>query len=411
MARKRVKLRKKDDGHKPNAGESDKLLELPDFILHHILSLLPTIDVVRLSLLSKRWRRIWYSLPALNFSDSSCAKPTNFCKNVGKCMRLRKADLVSGQNTAITSFKLATSFSWRWSTIDGWLSLVSHSKLKELDISISSRPKKWYRVPHDLLRIRSLLYIRLVGVEVKGLEFSISLPSLSSFSLEKVNMDDQVLRNLISGCASLERLCVHSCRGLSKPKVSSSRLKFLEIGHSGKGEKFQIETPNLESFVCHELPASLESNLSLSRTIRKLLFINSNFEDRWLEDLIFTLPQLERLALRNCPNIKHVNIHGKNLKGFTFDGNGDCGRAGATVFSPNLVYISYRGYLQSNILTSSKNLSEAHVRLYKPQNCCKEWFTNLVKFLSNLNCSERLNLDVHSEQVISTLSMFLFPIS
>ncbi|GMN33217.1 hypothetical protein TIFTF001_004040 [Ficus carica] len=54
---------------KENTGEG-RISELPDSILHHIFTLVPTIDGVRMSILSKRWRRVRFSIiPALNFSE------------------------------------------------------------------------------------------------------------------------------------------------------------------------------------------------------------------------------------------------------------------------------------------------------------------------------------------------------
>lgn len=57
MAQKRVKINdetKKDD-HEPNTVVIDRLSALPDAVIHHILSFIPTIDGVQMSLFSKHW--------------------------------------------------------------------------------------------------------------------------------------------------------------------------------------------------------------------------------------------------------------------------------------------------------------------------------------------------------------------
>ncbi|RZC55541.1 hypothetical protein C5167_014395 [Papaver somniferum] len=47
----------------------DRINQLPDSVLHHILSSSPLDikDVARTCVLSKRWKHIWTSIPTLDF--------------------------------------------------------------------------------------------------------------------------------------------------------------------------------------------------------------------------------------------------------------------------------------------------------------------------------------------------------
>ncbi|KAK2370900.1 F-box/LRR-repeat protein [Trifolium repens] len=47
--------------------KDDMISDLPDFILHHILSFLPTKDAVKTSILATNWRYMWTYLSALDF--------------------------------------------------------------------------------------------------------------------------------------------------------------------------------------------------------------------------------------------------------------------------------------------------------------------------------------------------------
>ena len=47
----------------------DRISKLPEFIIHHILSFLPTKAVVKTSLLSKRWNGFTSSYPVLDFNE------------------------------------------------------------------------------------------------------------------------------------------------------------------------------------------------------------------------------------------------------------------------------------------------------------------------------------------------------
>ena len=51
-------------------GTTDRISELPDFLVHHILSFLESpIDLVRTSVLSKKWFDLTASFPILNFTQ------------------------------------------------------------------------------------------------------------------------------------------------------------------------------------------------------------------------------------------------------------------------------------------------------------------------------------------------------
>lgn len=56
---------------KRKAGDEDRISNLPDGLLNHILSLLPTKTAVTTGRLSRRWCHLWKHLSALNFSDNS----------------------------------------------------------------------------------------------------------------------------------------------------------------------------------------------------------------------------------------------------------------------------------------------------------------------------------------------------
>ncbi|CAI0439978.1 unnamed protein product [Linum tenue] len=69
--------------------EDDRVSDLPDGILHHVLSFLETKFMVRTSLLSKRWRSLWKDVPALNFGGLSFNSESNSREYVSKALSLR----------------------------------------------------------------------------------------------------------------------------------------------------------------------------------------------------------------------------------------------------------------------------------------------------------------------------------
>jgi hypothetical protein len=51
------------------ADDRDLISSLPDTVLCHILSFIPTAQAVVTSVLSKRWTHLWRSVPSLNITD------------------------------------------------------------------------------------------------------------------------------------------------------------------------------------------------------------------------------------------------------------------------------------------------------------------------------------------------------
>ncbi|CAN0840473.1 Putative F-box/FBD/LRR-repeat protein At1g78760 [Linum grandiflorum] len=68
---------------------TDRLSNLPDSVFYHILSFLETKDVVQTSVLARRWRCAWKSVPALNFRSQSFRDYTRFKIFVYRVLCLR----------------------------------------------------------------------------------------------------------------------------------------------------------------------------------------------------------------------------------------------------------------------------------------------------------------------------------
>ncbi|CAN0842171.1 Putative F-box/LRR-repeat protein At3g18150 [Linum grandiflorum] len=67
-----------------NEDSTDRLSNLPDAVLHHILSFLDTRIAVQTSVLSRSWRCAWKYVPVLNFTNRR-----NFKRYVDKVLSLR----------------------------------------------------------------------------------------------------------------------------------------------------------------------------------------------------------------------------------------------------------------------------------------------------------------------------------
>ena len=97
----------------------DRISELPEDVLQHILSFLPTKQVFQSTLLSTRWKHVWTAFPILKFDETSMLwsserknnpevkiKRRNFYKFLNKCLRLRSRQ---SQRPHIKNFTLKVS--------------------------------------------------------------------------------------------------------------------------------------------------------------------------------------------------------------------------------------------------------------------------------------------------------------
>ncbi|XP_026404844.1 F-box/LRR-repeat protein At4g14103-like [Papaver somniferum] len=78
-------------------GGEDRIHRLPEHLIHHILSLLPTKCVVSTTILSKEWRNLWISLHVLDFrewkspdTEETQSSTRSFMDFVDKILVLRK---------------------------------------------------------------------------------------------------------------------------------------------------------------------------------------------------------------------------------------------------------------------------------------------------------------------------------
>ncbi|PON54601.1 F-box domain containing protein [Trema orientale] len=255
----------------------DRISTLPDPLIHHILSFVPAIDVVRMSILSRRWRRVWYSVPALNFCHTDHMDRFHFHSQPEQAFH---------------------NFVNKWSTSAIW------RNVEELDICVESKYfRNYYSVPETALNAKSLTVLKLDYLILDGSR-SISLPSLMSLSLTCVKLDDKALDNLLLGCPALEKFVLTRCYELIDPKIASLTLKFLEINDSKSFRTIEVETLNLESFRydgnCKDI------NLSACKAIKSLSLLDIMLDDESLEDLICGFPLLESLALYHCFDVKHI---------------------------------------------------------------------------------------------------------
>lgn len=333
----------------------DIISQLPDSLIHQIFSFLPTIYLVRMSLVSKRWRHMWVSSPFLYFEDLNNITFNKRKRNRDMVLNFVTKYLIHRQlfmqipYTFIVSFRFVTLYNIRSSKIairqiDDWLSFAIHSEVKELDLCVN-----FYCLPCFVLNASSLTILKLRELKLVASSPS-TLPSLKILSLAgvKLKSNAESLQNLVSGCPIIEEMHLSRC----------------DLQH-------------------------LDST-AVSGTIRNLSLSNVVLNDRWLGCLISRLPLLERLTLE-WSVLKNISIHSHSLKYFFLKSNYSIE---ATLTTPNLVWLDFECVSQSIISVKAFNLLEANLKL-------RGFHTveTLIHLLSNLSFLKKLMLIIWKEEV------------
>ncbi|OWM86278.1 hypothetical protein CDL15_Pgr011102 [Punica granatum] len=121
-------------------------------------------------------------------------------------------------------------------------------------------------ISERILSAPSVISLELAGLALAPSSNSTNLQSLRSLTLERISVDDETFKRLMSACHSLEFLFMAQCTGLTKIRVSGLR----NIRAVNLAETFypvEIEAPSLESFHYTFFPLEIESRVFLCITV------------------------------------------------------------------------------------------------------------------------------------------------
>ncbi|XP_050210634.1 F-box/FBD/LRR-repeat protein At1g16930-like [Mercurialis annua] len=280
----------------------DRISKLPDEILSHILTLLESsVEAVRSSVLSKRWRYIWLTLEKFKIYDSYSPQKT-YSREVYMNSFVNFMNRISVSNVKYFRLRLLENYSS--SDIESWLSAIMTRNLEEIHLSgsiIQLPPKSVC-----LTGLKSLHLVTLSHLSDSSLEMLLSnCPILKVLDIFRSPSDSVDILNV--NLSSLEQLVYYEfSKKSSNVVINAPNLDSLEICVSKLN--IEVKTPRsiakayIKFYECVGtfLPAdptfqllrktSNISNLSVSCHILKLLCDSS----------IHNLPSLTRLKIFHC---------------------------------------------------------------------------------------------------------------
>ncbi|WZY79949.1 hypothetical protein YC2023_026333 [Brassica napus] len=256
----------------------DSISSLPDVILQHIFSLIPTKYAIRTSVLSKRWKHVWSETPSLDI-DCYRYKPDSVYETIARRYSSPK----------ITTFRLSISTTEaKPKQIDSLIEFAVSRSTEKLSLELRHAYAVAYRFPEVFFTSCSLkqLFVESGTIDTIPGHVTVSWRSLKTLSLRGCVLSDEACAKILSGspllecltlfCDKLERLDLSECLMLKRLDVQcweqelqivAPRISFLSLTHS---DESKCELADVSSLT--------EANVNIYCS-RRLGFLYDDFGD------------------------------------------------------------------------------------------------------------------------------------
>ncbi|KAK1678138.1 hypothetical protein QYE76_038986 [Lolium multiflorum] len=205
-----------------SVGEApDRLSALPDALLHHIMSFLKAWEVVPTCLLARRWRHLWASAPCVDIRTSSSSRdgaPSELRDFVNCLLLFRDV------SAPVVTLRLRSGDeddeAFDDDDADTWIMAALKRRAQVIHVAGHRR----FPAPLD--------GVSFVSCHLRVLKLSYA------------RLDRGILRQLSSGCTSLEELDLKDCVVVGN-RIESASLKTLIMLKCTVNLDFSVAAPNL----------------------------------------------------------------------------------------------------------------------------------------------------------------------
>ncbi|XP_051212026.1 F-box/LRR-repeat protein At4g14103-like [Lolium perenne] len=300
-------------------GSRDRLSQLPDFLLGHVISYLPNKEAGRAAALSRRWRDVFCNVHTVSFGEHEGARASDWTtfyydaeekkscswallNDVWSALLCRRRCAGTHVPLRRLSFAFDSCHPWNYVHVDQWLTYVlRHNSLQEIHLDlrfwlgpICPRSKgrygddgsdkeeevdsdtdnsdaehgrrKWrpcsYLLPKGLFSCIGIRTLCLSNCRMK-LPKTVDLPYLETLSITQPRRDGgRSVQRLISSCPCLIDLTLEAIARLKSVTVLDKRLRRFALRCCHNVRSVDIDASELKSLDYSGL-APLESLLSL----------------------------------------------------------------------------------------------------------------------------------------------------
>lgn len=300
---------------------------LPQHVIHYIMSFLPYKDATRCSVLCKTFHSCWLSFPILEF-DYSAFKQHEDAQHrlftfVDKTLHLRSHT----NNNSVQKLRLfyrrddqamfhEPPFSYQ-TTFDKLVKYAIENTSKEIVFDVFSLPSMNVRDEHlfQLLSLKFLTLLTLNGLSIPIDHPIIHCPKLKSLQIHQC----KGLRSITVSSSFVEDVNISFCDGLKGVQLPNAKnLSYLGFGLGLDFRPCDFDFPACESINSMVLYASEVSENYLTLPITNLLISYCHLPT----NLRIKNPKLKKLAVTDTYNVvENLILFTPNLESLYFDYN------------------------------------------------------------------------------------------
>ncbi|KAJ8618073.1 hypothetical protein MRB53_014259 [Persea americana] len=239
----------------------DLISNLPDAILHYILSLLPIKSSIQTSVLSSTWRYHWTSIPHLDFDrEFWISTPTldfddELESGIGRVKFVSIVDqiLALHAGTKLQRFRIFFHPGLNYSSItEKWIHFATRNEVEELNLNFHMYGGKPFALPQFVFDCKSVSVLKLTSCIISSFVTFKNLRLLKTLYLRMVNLTIELIDSLLSNCLILESLDMIQCSQPIHLKISSMNLKLKSLvvimNYEANLKLFEIDGLSLVSF-------------------------------------------------------------------------------------------------------------------------------------------------------------------
>ncbi|ESQ44194.1 hypothetical protein EUTSA_v10006462mg, partial [Eutrema salsugineum] len=250
-------------------GDEDRISNLPDDIVCHILSFLSTVEAALTSVLSKRWRNLFAFTPNLSFDHLEHRNPNSNYKVFRKFVDRVLA--VSG-NTPVKKFTLFHRHKSDAYRVNRWICDALNRGVSDLDLYLALEYS--HSFPLEVFSCKTIVKLKLGTLfGIAMVPENASLPALKTLVLGTIAFYGCAFETLLSACPVLKELTVignpwdrkhwEQCRTVSCPTLERLILKCKD---SNAPRTITFDTPKLvymdySDYVAYEYPTLILNSL------------------------------------------------------------------------------------------------------------------------------------------------------